>query len=173
MALLVALADPASINSLVLVSATAGIQGTKERTLRRTRDAKTAADLRSSGIETFVDDWTSRPLTSTAGLGPEVRSTDRALRLSNTAEGLARALEGYGQGAQPDVWEELHRLSTPTLLITGERDATYSDIAHRMASEIPVAEVVVVPDASHNPLRDAPTPTYGAISRFLDRHRSS
>ncbi len=169
-ALLVALADPDAVSSLILISATAGIRDAAERTRRRASDAEAAAGLRTNGLEGFVDDWISRPLTSTAGLPSDVRSRDRALRLTNTPEGLARALEGYGQGAQPDVWGELHRLSIPTLLITGERDGKLADIAHRMASEIPAAVAVGMPDASHNPLLDAPNATYAAISGFLDRH---
>ena len=169
-ALLAALAEPDAISSLVLISATAGIRDAAERARRRESDAELAAGLRTHGLEIFVDDWISRPLTSTAGLPAAVRSEDRALRLTNSPEGLARALEGYGQGAQPDVWGELHQLSIPTLLITGERDEKYSAIARRMAYEIVSADVVCIPDASHNPLVDAPTLTYETISEFLDRH---
>jgi 2-succinyl-6-hydroxy-2,4-cyclohexadiene-1-carboxylate synthase len=169
-ALLVALSDPDAISSLILISATAGIREAAERARRRASDAEAAAGLRTHGLEVFVDDWINRPLTSTADLPSDVRSRDRALRLTNTAEGLARALEGYGQGAQPDVWSELHRLSIPTLFINGDRDRKYADIAHRMASEIPTAVVVGIPDASHNPLIEAPTATYAEISGFLDRH---
>jgi 2-succinyl-6-hydroxy-2,4-cyclohexadiene-1-carboxylate synthase len=79
-------------------------------------------------------------------------------------------LRGYGQGAQPSVWDDLQNLAIPVLLITGSRDVRYTEIGAEMAMLIPEAESVVINDAGHDPLADQPEATFGAISSFLNRY---
>ena len=54
------------------------------------------------------------------------------------------------------------------LVVAGERDDTYRQIATRLADALPKAELAVIPDAGHDPLRDRPEPTVEVISGFLD-----
>ena len=168
-ALLAAIARPDLVSALILVSATAGIADRSQRARRADLDRNLAATIVAEGIEAFLDDWTSRPMTSTAHLNATRRATDRAIRRANTADGLASALVGYGQGAQPSVWDNLAEVSCPTLLISGATDTTYTVIAASMAERMPEAHTVVIPEAGHNPILDAPGPVAGAISGFLDR----
>jgi 2-succinyl-6-hydroxy-2,4-cyclohexadiene-1-carboxylate synthase len=170
-ALLVAIARPDLVSRLVLVSATAGIDDPSQRKRRAELDRNLAGSIVADGIEAFLDDWTSRPMTSTGHLGATRRATDRAIRRANTADGLAAALIGYGQGAQPSVWDDLADVRCPTLLISGATDPTYTVIAAAMAERMADARTVVIPGAGHNPILDAPGPVAGAISGFLDRDR--
>jgi len=170
LALLAALDRPAGISALILVSASPGIENVEERSRRAIADEAMAAHIRQAGVRSFLDSWTSTGVTSTLHLDPSTRETDQAMRLRNTADGLARALTGFGQGAQPSVWRRLSELSLPVLLVTGSKDAKYTAIADDMATLIDGAEHVVIDDAGHNPLADAPEQTYGAVSGFLDRH---
>lgn len=168
-ALLVGLARPDLVSAMVLISATPGIADPSERALRAESDRELADTIMRVGIDAFLDDWTTRPMTSTEHIGHDRRSADRAVRAANTHEGLAGALRGYGQGAQPPAWDDLALVQCPTLLISGERDEKYTVIGATMAERMANAETAVIPGAGHNPLLDAPEAVGAEISRFLDR----
>ncbi|MGI9528833.1 MAG: alpha/beta fold hydrolase [Acidimicrobiia bacterium] len=167
-ALLAAIHCPTSVERLVLISANAGIEEEQLRRNRATQDDALAARIEMIGLERFIDAWTSDGITSTEGLDPASRVQDLDIRMANTAEGLARALRGYGQGIQPVVWSELPALAMPVLVMAGAEDNRYQDIATRMADQIPDAELVVVPGAGHNPLADQPEATLEAVSAFVN-----
>ncbi|MGI9665833.1 MAG: alpha/beta fold hydrolase [Acidimicrobiia bacterium] len=168
LALLVAATTDASIDALVLVSGTAGIQDSADRSRRAAADATTAEAIRSQGIEGFLERWTTTGLTSTDHLRDDQRATDMAVRSTNTADGLAAALVGYGQGQQPSVWDQLGGIETPTLLVTGSTDSKYTSLNDRMAQLLPHARHDVIAGAGHNPLAETPKPSYTAIRSFLD-----
>jgi 2-succinyl-6-hydroxy-2,4-cyclohexadiene-1-carboxylate synthase len=50
---------------------------------------------------------------------------------------------------QPSNWARLGELRMPVLLIVGDRDAKYVEIAERMVVAIPRARLEVVPGAGH------------------------
>ena len=64
------------------------------------------------------------------------------------------------------MWDRLHDLSCPVLLIAGERDERYVAAAHRMASHIPDARVRIVPGAGHAPQLEEPL----LVAELLDEH---
>jgi 2-succinyl-6-hydroxy-2,4-cyclohexadiene-1-carboxylate synthase len=169
-ALLAAVRDSSEISALVLVSGNAGIRDPHERQIRATADDELAKHIESIGLASFLDAWTTEGFASLSHLSDEYRAWDRSIRTANTAEGLGRALRGYGQGAQPSVWDDLQNLAIPVLLITGSRDVRYTEIGAEMAMLIPEAESVVINDAGHDPLADQPEATFGAISSFLNRY---
>jgi 2-succinyl-6-hydroxy-2,4-cyclohexadiene-1-carboxylate synthase len=170
LALLAAADRPAGISALVLISANAGIEDTSERASRAESDARLAVELSGATIDEFLDTWTTAGITSTSHLSTEDRAADRAIRQENSPLGLANALIGYGQGAQPSLWNMLTELAMPVLVMSGDRDEKYSAISDEMMSRIPDVERVTVPDAGHNPLMDAPIEAHASISDFLDRH---
>ena len=169
-ALAAALERPDDISALVLVSANAGIREPDERAARARSDAEMASRIASMTIDGFLDTWTSTGIPSTTHLSTADRDADRAVRRRNSPYGLARAVVGYGQGAQPSLWPRLSELPMPALIMSGGQDDKYSRIADEMATMIPDVERVTIPDAGHNPLADRPAQAYGAISDFLDRH---
>lgn len=171
LALLTALRRPELVSALVLISGTAGIRSEQDRRNRATQDDARAARIELLGLERFLDEWTATGITSTEHLGATARRVDRAVRLENTAEGLAAALRGYGQGTQPVVWDDLRDLSCPTLLIAGANDERYAEIAAAMHRLLPASEMVLIDGSGHNPLADQPEQATDAISAFLDRHR--
>jgi 2-succinyl-6-hydroxy-2,4-cyclohexadiene-1-carboxylate synthase len=168
-ALLAAVEDPADISSLVLVSGTAGIRDPEDRHARAMADIEWAESIELIGLDAFLDSWTTAGIGSVSHLSDEYRAWDRSVRAENSATGLSSALRGYGQGAQPSVWEWIGGLSLPVLLITGSRDERYTSINEEMASLIPNAEFMVINDAGHNPLADQPETAYGVVSDFLNR----
>jgi 2-succinyl-6-hydroxy-2,4-cyclohexadiene-1-carboxylate synthase len=170
-ALLTALANPTGISALVLISGTAGIKDPTARGDRKKADEVFAAHIEAVGITEFVDKWTSEGIASVAHLDRRYREWDRSVRLENAAAGLAAALRGYGQGAQPSVWEDLGKLSLPVLLLHGETDQKFSTINAEMEDLLPNVERVAIKDAGHDPMADQAVSTWDAISGFLDRHR--
>lgn len=171
LALVTAVESPDDVSALTLISANAGIEDAAERLARTNRDEELAERIESIGIDAFVDSWTTAGITSLDHLGGDYRAWDRSVRSENSASGLAGALRGYGQGAQPSLWNDLERLPMPVLLVVGEDDDRYRSINERMAGLIPDAELHVVDGAGHNPLADDPDSTTEVVSEFLDRHR--
>ena len=171
LALATALDRPDLVADLVLVSGSAGIADDAARHDRAGSDAALARAIRRQGVGPFLARWTASGITSTTHRTDDERRLDLERRSVNSAEGLARALEGYGQGAMPSRWESLDRLESRTLLIVGEGDARYLEIARSMARRMPVATVRVVPGAGHDPIGDAVDVVAAVVSGFLDGDR--
>jgi pimeloyl-ACP methyl ester carboxylesterase len=68
---------------------------------------------------------------------------------------------------QPDQLALLAHVRCPTLVIVGEQDGSFLEASRRMATTIPGAELVVVPDAGHSPQFENPRVWLDALQRFL------
>jgi 2-succinyl-6-hydroxy-2,4-cyclohexadiene-1-carboxylate synthase len=168
LALLLALHRPDLVERLILVSASPGISGSVERASRRDLDERLAGHIEEVGIEVFIDEWLALPMF--AGLknrSAEWVARDRALRLENTAAGLAAALRGLGQGVQPHVGHRLRELRIPVLLIAGALDEKYRDLTYRMESTLPDATVSVFAGAGHAVIGEQPEAVAEVIRTFL------
>lgn len=141
-----ALDRPGVVDRLVLVSASPGIADERARTARREADERLAREIERDGVDAFLERWLAQPLFATL---PAERSGMDERRARNTIEGLTYQLRVLGQGVQPSNWARLGELGMPVLLIVGERDAKYAEIAERMAVAIPRARLEVVPGAGH------------------------
>lgn len=136
--------------ALILESASPGLVTEQERASRRQSDNVLAERIESEGIEAFVNYWERLPVfASQRDLPADVRSTQRAQRLRNRAQGLAQSLRGIGTGAQPSLHDRLPRLTIPVMLIAGELDSKFCAIARQMAAALPGAELSIVPRAGH------------------------
>ncbi|MBZ5751599.1 2-succinyl-6-hydroxy-2,4-cyclohexadiene-1-carboxylate synthase [Metabacillus rhizolycopersici] len=124
---------PDRINKLIVESSSPGLQRADEREKRRQADEKLADEIISGGMERFVDKWESIPLFATQARLPfQQRNVIRQLRLQNSSLGLANSLIGMGTGAQPAWWDVLPNLNVPVLLLCGELDQKFCDIAKSM-----------------------------------------
>jgi 2-succinyl-6-hydroxy-2,4-cyclohexadiene-1-carboxylate synthase len=170
-ALRFALAHPDRLWGLVLESASGGIEDEAERQARIESDEKLAQRLEDDGLEAFVDYWESIPLwASQSRLPQEKRDTLRQQRLRNNPKGLANSLRGMGAGADVAIYDKLTALRVPALLIAGELDEKYRDMALRMASRIPEARAVIIPDAGHAAHFEQPEAFAEVVLRFLQMH---
>ena len=150
-----ALACPHLVDSLVLISGTAGIEDPDERLERRRADGALADRLDPPGdaedalpVEAFLREWMDTPLF--AGIDPDAGGFGE--RLANTGPGLASSLRRAGTGSQLPLWGKLRELTMPVLVITGGDDAKFTGLGSRMVEAIGAgASLAVVPGAGHAP----------------------
>lgn len=165
-ALSIAAAHPGSVRSLVLIGATAGIADPTARGQRRLLDHKRASEVERLGVDEFTRRWLEMDMF--AGLPPSARYLGE--RRTNTAEGLAGSLRNAGTGSMEPLWERLCELRMPVLLLSGENDTAFTDIAQRMAGHIGHnATAVTVMGAGHAAHLEAPGPVLELIEDHLRR----
>ena len=164
-ALHVALQHPELISHLVVVSGSPGIEDPDQRAARRHADEALAAGVEADGLEAFLDRWLADPRLGTAD--PERAVADRAMRMENTAGGLAAALRGLGQGSQEYLGPALAAVAVPTVFVAGSLDEDYARSAAAMAATVPDAKLVLLSWTGHNPLRDRPGELAARVSEFL------
>jgi 2-succinyl-6-hydroxy-2,4-cyclohexadiene-1-carboxylate synthase len=162
LALHLVLAAPERVERLVLIGASPGIADPAERAARRASDDQLADQIERSSIEEFAERWAQTPVL--AGLPQDVGARTHTDRLRSTPAGLARALRGLGTGALRSLWEHLGELAMPVTLVVGERDRKFREIAERMATAMPLANVVVVPASGHAAHLEAPARVGGVIA---------
>jgi 2-succinyl-6-hydroxy-2,4-cyclohexadiene-1-carboxylate synthase len=168
LALGMAVDHPARVSSLILESATAGIQHEKERLQRVEADQELATRIEEVGIETFADEWERLPIwESQRTLPVEVLQVQREIRLRNRAVGLANSLRGMGQGAQPSYWDRLDEIDVPVLLMAGALDRKFVGIAGQMGARIAGAKLSVIPDAGHAVHLERPVEFLAHVREFL------
>jgi len=167
-ALAVALERPELVSHLVLVSAGVGIESEVQRGERCRLDEALAVELTTGGLGAFVDRWLAQAMFE--GLerrGEHWRAADRAARLENTADGLADALVGMGQGAQPYYGDRLGDLQIPVLVIAGGRDGKYASIATAMTRSLPRGELRIIAEAGHAVIGEQPRVVADLVAGFL------
>ncbi len=166
-ALHLALAHPARVRSLILESASAGIEDGSARARRRRADDALAERIEARGIEWFADYWGALPLFDTQWeLPPATLAALRQRRLANSTAGLASSLRGMGQGAHDYVGDRLPELRGDVLFLAGERDPKYVEVARRSTAAVPGARCVIVPDAGHTVHLEVPEAFAEAVEKF-------
>ncbi|HWE70657.1 MAG TPA: alpha/beta fold hydrolase [Acidimicrobiales bacterium] len=178
-----ALDQPELVDSLILVSGTAGIEDPGERAARRAADDRLAdqldpplpgshpidePDADQARLDSFLHRWLDIPLLA----GVPTEANGFAERRRNTGPGLASSLRLAGTGTQLPLWEQLGGLAMPVLVITGERDDKFTTIGGRMVDAIGEnATQAVVARAGHSPHLEHPTRVAEVIRTFLGSHR--
>lgn len=156
-ALRLADAHPRVVRRLVLESPSAGLATDGERATRRAADDHLATRIERDGIEAFVAEWERRPVfASHASLPPARAARLRAMRLANSAAGLAASLRGAGQGAMEPLFDRLAGIEAPTLVIAGALDDDGRPRAERVARGIPGARLEIIDNAGHTPHEEQP-----------------
>lgn len=167
-ALFLTVHHPNHVKSLVLESASPGLETEAERKARRQFDNHLADRIENESIEQFVDFWESISLWESQGLLPEsTKQALRAIRLANRPSGLANSLRGAGTGQQPSLWPALSNLDSPVLLISGELDIKFCKIAAEMATHFKKSFHQTVPQAGHTIHLEKPSVWLDAIQNFL------
>src|SRR5271165_973386 len=160
-ALHVALAAPARVARLVLVSSSAGISDDAERAQRRRADNALADELERVPFEDFIERWRTQPLF--ASEPPEVGALARADQRRNRPDALAAVLRGIGTGEMRPLWGHLGELGMPVTVLVGERDARFRALGARMVELLPHAELVVLA-GGHGLVLENPRELAGALA---------
>lgn len=159
-----ALADPRLVDRLVLVGVHPGIVDPVERRHRRDHDEAQASRLELEGVGPFVDWWLRQPLFATL----DASAAGRDERLQNSAAGLAASLRLEGTGSQEPLWDRLASLSMPVLLVAGERDTKFRELATEAAAAIGAnATAAWIPGAGHACHLERPDAFAATLSEFL------
>lgn len=167
-ALQVAAVVPTYVAALILEGASAGIADPAERAARVRSDEALADRIERDGVAAFVDHWERLPLfASQARLSAERRATQRRQRLANDPQGLANSLRGMGQGAQLPLHDQLSAISAPALLVAGEEDGKFRQLASEMVMALPAAKIAVIPGAGHAAHLEQPDLFNKVVLRFL------
>lgn len=173
-----ALDRPGTVESLVLISGTAGIEDPRERASRRAADDAMADELdppdgdsrmRPLPVGAFLERWLEGPLF--AGIPPEMSGF--AERLRNSGAGLASSLRMAGTGTQQPLWGQLDRLAMPVLVITGADDGKFTQLGRRMVDAIgDNATHVVIPRSGHAPHLQQPEEVANAVRDHMAPSRA-
>ena len=168
-ALAVALALTHKTVSLVLESASPGLAETNERKARIRQDSNLADWIHKVGVPEFVTYWENLPLfSSQINLPISQLKFHRLERLKNNPIGLANSLRGIGTGIQPPLHDELVMIPFPTLLISGELDTKFTEIAKEMNDIIPESQLKEINNAGHSTHFEKPKEFNQMVLNFLD-----
>lgn len=158
-----ALERPDLVNRLVLIGTTPGIEDEAERSQRRAADDVLATRLEQIGLEEFLHEWLAQPLFANL----DAASAGHEARLANTVSGLAASLRLAGTGVQAPLWDRLHELAIPVLVIAGEHDTKFAALGRRMASLFPDATFDTIADAGHSVHLEQPDASARVIGAWL------
>jgi 2-succinyl-6-hydroxy-2,4-cyclohexadiene-1-carboxylate synthase len=168
LALYLAIHYPALVRSLILESASPGLDDVAARQVRIRQDEALAGRIEREGIEAFVNYWERVPLFASQSRLPEnVRQRLRDQRLRNDPQGLTNSLRGMGTGVQPSLWKQLDDLKMPVLLLAGALDEKFVRIAQQMYDRMADARLEIVPDAGHTVHLEAPSVFQNHVLDFL------
>ena len=159
---------PNRFHSLILESASPGLETAVSRQERSVKDRNLANWIEQNGIAAFVDRWEQLPLWDSQKQLPEnTRLNLRQQRLQNNPAGLANSLRGMGTGQQPNLWPTLKSMHIPTHLIVGEFDAKFVGINQRMHAQIPKATLEIMQGAGHTVHLERPSQFQQSVLNFL------
>jgi 2-succinyl-6-hydroxy-2,4-cyclohexadiene-1-carboxylate synthase len=156
------------VASLTAIGASPGIADPAERADRLAADADLADQIEQYGIAWFVDYWSSLPILQPgAKAGAAVAESLRRARLTNDPMALAGVLRGLGTGSMPPLHDKLAHVELPVLLIAGESDHKFRDIAVELAQSMSRARAVEVAGAGHAVHLDNPEGLAAVVLPFL------
>ena len=170
-ALVTALQRPERVQALVLVDPSVYAGGGTASWMRpflRTPQMRRLGPLLARAIRNRAEDFGRSAWHDPSAIPPEFwEGYLKPLRARNWDRAL---WEVTLAGGDPGVRERLAEIQSPTLVITGDDDRIVpTDQSVRLASELPGAELVVLPDCGHIPQEECPTPFLEAIRTFLAR----
>jgi 2-succinyl-6-hydroxy-2,4-cyclohexadiene-1-carboxylate synthase len=167
-ALYLALQYPQYWHQVVLESASAGLAHPVARQARKTQDLAIARKLCQPDLDlaAFINKWYQQPVFCGINSHPHF-PTLIAQRLQNSPLELARSITAAGLGSQPYLGEVLATNQLPLLLMVGENDRKFIAINQTMAASCPQAELLIVPNCSHNIHWQQPQLWVQAVQRWF------
>jgi pimeloyl-ACP methyl ester carboxylesterase len=157
----VALAPPENTLRLAIVSAIAG-RTDDDRARVRERLETLRREGPAGMAEVSAERWYTAEFLR---LHPAIVKGELERLAANDPEAYVAAYEVL---ATNDLLTELHRVTQPTLIVTGEHDVgSPPRMAYAMQHEMPTSDVVIMPDIKHELLVEVPERLAEIIVRFL------
>lgn len=155
------------LRGLVLISGSPGL-AEDERASRKAHDD--VISQRLLGLDgpadksDFLNQWYRQPVF--ADLTDEQIAELIRYRQGFDSDRQSRLMSAYTVSKQPNYWNRLAELQVPTLVITGQRDTKYTEIATRFAERCPTAKLSIVADAGHNVVRENSEAIVECLAKF-------
>lgn len=167
LALQFAVKNPRWLQSLILVSTTAGINEESERLLRAKADEQIAQQILDLEPVNFLYTWLAQPLfREITNKGEDFVTKEVQRRLPIQTLGLASNLKYFSSGVMPPVWQQLVSIEIPTLVLAGSKDQKYLTLASQLTTLIPKAILKVLP-TGHSPLVESPDLLWKDVVEFF------
>lgn len=142
-----ALQHPDRVAALALIDSGPGFKKKEAAKAWAQQVEKTAKFLETRGFADFVDSKAGKTCIGEKPDLPAAQYAGDAIRVQSV-EGVAR----FGRqvaGPAPGVIDDLSKIDSPALVVVGEKDKAYLGAAEVMATKMPNAQHVVIPDAGH------------------------
>lgn len=150
LALYMAAHHPDVCDRVVVESASPGLLDKHMAGARVQQDGRWATRFETEPMETVLRDWYRQPVFASLQERPEVLEAMMRRRMNNCPAEIARAMRGFSVGIQAPLWAALPDMSRDVLVLVGEKDGKYLQVAERMAQSGPRVGVAVIPEAGHN-----------------------
>ena len=161
------------LDSLILVSTTAGIRQSDLRQKRAESDIQLAQTILKSEPVDFLTRWVAQPIFQGISERGEVLIAQEVnRRLPIQPSGLANSLKYFGAGVMPSVWPQLQQITVPALVIAGSRDSKYLALASELVNLMPNA-VLEMLETTHAPLVESPDALWKKVADFLSSPSAS
>lgn len=147
----------------ILISTHPGLTDETEKNSRRESDHEWARRVREMPWTEFLESWNAQ------GVLANQPVSEGQGELEDRREAVARAFDSWSLGRQDAAEERLGTLDVPLLVVTGERDEKFSDLAERFRNCGDRVEVTVMPDCGHRILMEAPERLAEVIRDWLER----
>ncbi len=156
------------VKAMVLESTTPGIKDESERNARYRSDLDLAELIIIEGVEKFVNYWMELPLFESLK-NRQVEEYQKIIsrKLKNNPIGLSNSLKGFSTGKMENMWNSLIDLHHPILLITGQLDNKYSEIAREMKKQLPNSTHIILENSGHNTHLEKPKEFIKLINNFI------
>ena len=155
MSLAFRLRHPERVRALLIIDTGPGFKNDEARAAWNKHAATYALEFEKNGLESLKS-----------------RSPEMAESSHRDASGLIKAAKGMLTQRDPGVINSLPKINVPSLVLVGSEDKPFLAAADYMASKIPGAVKVVIPNAGHAVNIDQPQAFNAAVLAFLKDARA-
>ncbi|XP_068499038.1 protein PHYLLO, chloroplastic isoform X2 [Phaseolus vulgaris] len=180
-ALFMALKFGTKIKGVILISGSPGLNDKLSRKIRAAKDDSRACTFITHGLQLFVSSWYAGELWKSLRSHPHSNRIIASRLQHDDVQSLAQMLSGLSIGRHLSMWEDLPNCRVPLVIIHGEKDTKFRNIAQKMMKALcsglgskhengnAIHEVVEIPNSGHAAHLENPLAIIAAIARFLTR----
>ena len=153
--------QPRLWKAAIIVSAHPGLKSAEEKEMRKQSDRVWAQRFLQDPWPSLMQQWNSQAVFS------HTTHLDRQEADFSRTE-LAHALTDWSLGVQADLQGAIEQLDLPLLWMAGANDVKFAALAQGLHLKHPLSQVIIVPQAGHRLLWDAPEKFEQTIQHFIE-----